>query len=154
MDAIDSFDRKLLDLLRHDARRTGRQLAEAVGLSPAACLRRVQRLREIGAIEREVAIISPRVAGQTVTLLVMLMIPPGKPDRIDRLRRKFAALAQVTRIYHVTGKADLVLTVECASMEAYANFTEVHFYSEDIASFETIVVLRSYDAHPEPAPKA
>ncbi|TYC52829.1 Lrp/AsnC family transcriptional regulator [Rhodobacterales bacterium] len=152
MDDIDSFDRKLLAILAQEARQTGAQLSEQVGLSPAACLRRVQRLRQIGAIEREVAIVSPRVTGQTVTLLAMLVVAPGKPDRIDRLRRKFGALSQVTKIYHVTGDADLVLTVECTSMEAYAGFTEAHFYNDEIKSFETIVVLRTYDAAPRPAP--
>jgi Lrp/AsnC family transcriptional regulator, leucine-responsive regulatory protein len=42
---LDEFDRRLLDALQQDSRRTGEQLAALVGLSPAACLRRAQRLR-------------------------------------------------------------------------------------------------------------
>lgn len=149
MDEIDNFDRKLLELMQQDCRQTGRQLSEKVGLSAAACLRRIQRLREIGAIEREVAVISPAVSGQVVTLLAMLRVAPGRSDRVDRLRRKFKALPQIRKMYHVTGDADLVLTVECPSMEAYAAFTEAHFYDDEIAKFETIVVLRSYETGPD-----
>ncbi|WP_299811475.1 Lrp/AsnC family transcriptional regulator [uncultured Roseibium sp.] len=149
MEHLDEFDHRLLSLLRSDSRRTGKQLSEKVGLSPAACLRRVQRLREIGAIEKEVAIISPEVAGASVTLLVMLVLTRGQPEKAAQLRRDLLKLPQVQKIYHVTGNADLVLTMQCASMEAYSNFTEAHFYSDEIKGFDTIVVLRSYDPEPE-----
>jgi DNA-binding Lrp family transcriptional regulator len=43
---LDDFDRRLLDALQADNRRTGEELADIVGLSPAACLRRAQRLRD------------------------------------------------------------------------------------------------------------
>ena len=92
------------------------------------------------------AILSPAVTGQSVTLLVMLHLARGQPDRIDRLRRDLLALPQVTRIYHVTGNADFVLTVQCASMEAYAAFSEAHFYSDDIKGFDTTVVLRTFES--------
>lgn len=149
MEHLDDFDHQLLDLLSKDSRQTGKQLSEKVGLSPAACLRRVQRLRDTGAIEREVAVISPKVTGGTVTLLVMLTLVRGKPDRAALLRRNFLKRPEVKKIYHVTGEADLVLTVQCASMEAYAAFTEAHFYADEIKGFDTIVVLRSYDPEPD-----
>src|SRR5262245_23282293 len=47
---LDDFDRRLLDALQTDSRRTGEELAAVVGLSAAACLRRAQRLREAGVI--------------------------------------------------------------------------------------------------------
>jgi len=145
---LDDFDHRLLHLLRLDARQTGKELSEQVDLSPAACLRRVQRLRQIGAIQREIAILAPEVTGATVTLLVMLVLTRGQPERTARVRQKLLGLKEVKKIYHVTGPADLVLTVECASMEAYATFTEAHFYDEEIKGFDTIVVLRSYDPEP------
>ncbi|MHA7774022.1 Lrp/AsnC family transcriptional regulator [Roseibium sp. M-1] len=148
---LDDFDHQILRLMSLDSRRTGKELSELVGLSPAACLRRVQRLREIGAIEREIALLAPEVTGATVTLLVMLALTRGQPDRTARLRQKLLKLKEVKKIYHVTGPADLVLTVQCASMETYATFTEAHFYDEEIKGFDTIVVLRSYDAETGPA---
>lgn len=43
---LDKFDYRLLELLQENSRLTGNELAQKVGLSSAACLRRVQRLRE------------------------------------------------------------------------------------------------------------
>ena len=143
---LDSFDRHLLDLLQVDSRQTRKQLSEKVGLSPAACLRRVQRLRHSGAIEREVAIVSPEVSGPSVTVIVLLTISRVNPDRAHLLRKHMLGLRQVKRFYHVTGEADFVLTVVCGSMEEYGTFTEAHFYEPYIKGFEGIVVLREHTA--------
>lgn len=144
MEPIDDFDRRILSILATDSRQTGEQLSREVGLSPAACLRRVQRLRKIGAIEREVAIVSPKVSGPSVTILVLLRMRGGGPDRKENLKSKLLALPAVERIYIVTGNEDMVVTVKCGSMEEYAEFTEAHFYDASITGFESLVVLREY----------
>lgn len=144
MDALDAFDRQLLDVLAVDCRQTGEQLAARIGLSPASCLRRVQRLRAIGAIEREVAVLSPAVTGRRVTVLVQLFITRDRPDRIDALKARLSGLAEVQQFFHVTGDADFVLIVACASMEEYSDFTEAHFYDPLVKGFSSMVVLRDY----------
>ncbi|WP_371658460.1 Lrp/AsnC family transcriptional regulator [Streptomyces sp. NBC_00280] len=50
LNEIDDVDRKLLDLLRADGRRSFSEMAPEVGLSVAAVKRRVDRLRDIGVI--------------------------------------------------------------------------------------------------------
>jgi Lrp/AsnC family transcriptional regulator, leucine-responsive regulatory protein len=47
---LDRLDRKILCELERDAHLTNIKLAERVGLSPSACLRRVQELERIGVI--------------------------------------------------------------------------------------------------------
>jgi len=140
-ESLDQFDQKILDLLSQDARQTGAALAEKVGLSPASCLRRVQRLRKIGAIEREVAIVSRAYSANRVTILVRLQVARVGGDRIDRLRRKFGGLPAVQKVYHVTGDCDLVLILSFPSMEDYAGFTNAHFYDDMIRGFDSMVVL-------------
>ena len=144
MDEIDSQDRAILDILSTDARQTGEQLSARVGLSPAACLRRVQRLRRIGAIQREVAILSPEVTGKRVTVVVRLRFARERLSEIDGLKARLIRLPEVERLFHVTGDADFVLIVSCRSMEDYAAFTEAHFYDSFLKGFESMVVLREY----------
>lgn len=141
---LDEFDHRILEILKVDCRQTGEQISARIGLSPAASLRRVQRLRQIGAIEREVAIVAPEVDGLSVTILAFIQLKRGRADRIDALRKAFVRMPEVQHIYHITGDADLVLVLRCASMEAYAAFTEAQFYSDQIAGFDTKVVLRDY----------
>lgn len=129
--------------MQKDARRTGTELADAIGLSPAACLRRLQRLRKIGAIDREIAVLSDKVLGQRVTLIVTLPLNRGRPDMRARFKDYFAKLPEVRHLYHVTGDADLVLVVECSTMEDYADFAERHFRMDEIKGYETTVVLQT-----------
>ena len=71
---LDAFDRRLLDAVQEDNRRTGEELGDLVGLSPAGCLHRLQRLRSNGAIEREVAILDTKLAGPRLTLIVLVTL--------------------------------------------------------------------------------
>ena len=141
MAELDSFDYRLLALLQENSRQTGKELAEKVGLSAAACLRRVQRLRESGVIEREVAIVSPRHFGRHVMMFVLVTIERDRPDRGRIFMMRMREQPEVTQCYYVTGDADVVLTVVTADMEDYARFTERHFYEPYVKRFESIAVL-------------
>ena len=57
MQALDKLDRHILRSLQADGRATYDQIADAVGLSPSAVLRRVKRLRQSGLIAAEVALL-------------------------------------------------------------------------------------------------
>ncbi|MEM1362078.1 MAG: Lrp/AsnC family transcriptional regulator [Pseudomonadota bacterium] len=142
MDELDAFDHRLLELLVVDSRLTGDDLSEKLGLSRAACLRRVQRLRKIGAIAREVAVVAPKFQGPTTRVIVLLSISRENPQRIDILNQKLRRLPEIERIFYVTGKADLAIIVRCASMEDYATFTETHLFEPPLKGFESIMVLR------------
>jgi Lrp/AsnC family transcriptional regulator, leucine-responsive regulatory protein len=99
---LDDFDRRLLDAVQEDNRRTGEELAALVGLSPAACLRRLQRLRAGGAIEREVAILNPKVAGPRLNMVVLVTLEREGPDQLDRFAREMRSAPEVTQCYYVT----------------------------------------------------
>jgi len=70
----DAFDLRILTELQRDARISMPDLSEAVGLSAPACYRRVRTLREQGAIEREMALVSPRTMGWLVTMIVLVSL--------------------------------------------------------------------------------
>lgn len=146
MNNLDSFDHRLLELLQVDSRQTGKQLSEKVGLSAAACLRRVQRLRQTGVIERDVAVVSADFLAPSVKIIVLLTFLRDQPDRVDALRKRLMKLPQVKQLHHVTGEADFLLHVQCGSMEDYAAFTEAHFYAPYIKRFDSLVVLRAFTA--------
>ncbi|MBD4480461.1 winged helix-turn-helix transcriptional regulator, partial [Xanthomonas citri pv. citri] len=47
---LDGTDRRLLELLRQDARRTNASLADELGIAPSTCLTRLKALRASGAV--------------------------------------------------------------------------------------------------------
>ena len=138
---LDTLDRRLLEAVQDDSRRTGEDLAELVGLSPAACLRRLQRLRASGIIEREIAIVDPRVARARLTLIVMVTLERERPDLIDGFARAMRDATEVTQCYYVTGAMDYVLMVSVGDMAEYEEFTRRHLFGINVRRFETMAVM-------------
>ena len=144
MEDLDSFDHRILDLLKVNSRRTGEQLSEEIGLSPAACLRRVQRLRKIGAIEREVAILSPKLDKRGLVIVVLVTIKGHSPQLMDEFCQRLRKEPVVNRLIWVTGEDDIVLVLHCASMEEFDRFARAYINEEPVLGYKTLVSMREY----------
>lgn len=150
MRSIDDFDQRILDLLEVDSRRTGEQLSSLVGLSPAACLRRVQRLRKIGAIEREVAIVSPEYKSDKGTKIIVLLTIDGQnPRTMDEYCERLRKQDEVESLDWVTGDDDIVLYVDCPSMAHFTEFSARHLNEPPVVGYKTLVSLKQYDTSGE-----
>lgn len=123
--SLDAIDLRLLDALQHDAARTNQQLARDCHLSPPTCLRRVQRLRALGLIERQVAVLAPdRLAQARPPLALLTAIAEVSLDRqdaaaLDAFEARAAAEAAVQQCYRVSPGPDFVLVVTVRDMPAY-----------------------------------
>jgi Lrp/AsnC family leucine-responsive transcriptional regulator len=139
---LDSFDIKLLDLMQVNTRRTAEELSAEVGLSPSACLRRLNRLRESGVIEAEVAVISPAAVGQRLTMIVEVSLERERPDIMSDFKKAMRATPEVVQCYYVTGETDFILIVTVGSMSDYEVFTNNFFFNnKNIRRFSTLVVM-------------
>ena len=138
---LDDFDRRLLNALQRDNQQTGEDLAEQVGLSAAACLRRAQKLREAGVIEQDVSILSPQATGRRLTMIVLVTMERRNPDQSELFRKLMRKDEAVTQCYVVTGSTDYVLVLTVEDMEAYEAFTQRYFYEPYIKKFESLASL-------------
>jgi Lrp/AsnC family leucine-responsive transcriptional regulator len=109
--SLDAIDVRLLTELQQDADRPNVALARIVGLSPAATLNRVRRLKESGVLRRISARLDSTTAG--FPLQVYVMITLGRHDDAANRRFEEAAreLPQVIAADWVTGEVDAVLMV-------------------------------------------
>ncbi|RFZ88963.1 Lrp/AsnC family transcriptional regulator [Shinella sp. WSJ-2] len=141
---MDRIDKKLLNLLQRDASRTNVDLADAVGLSPSSCLRRTQRLRKSGVIERIVAILNPAKSGRTIKALVTVELKLHGEQHMRRFLDIAIAEEAVSQAYAVTGETDVVLMLRLRDMEEYAPLCD-RLFSDDnnVARFFTMVVIRT-----------
>jgi Lrp/AsnC family leucine-responsive transcriptional regulator len=139
---LDSFDRKILDVVQRDNRLTSDAIGEKVGLSATAVQRRLKRLRESRVIEADVSIVSPKAVGQALQMILMVSLERERADIIDRFKRSIRTAPEVMNGYFVTGEADFVLVVTTKNMEDYESFTQRFFYgNSDIKSVKTMVVM-------------
>lgn len=119
MDAIDS---KILRELEADGRISNLRLADRVGLSPSACLRRVQALEADGVIRGYRAVLDRARLGGGVTIFVMVGL--GGQLKADALsfEAAMAEAPEVRECHNVTGSVEYLLRVEVADLESYKRF--------------------------------
>jgi Lrp/AsnC family leucine-responsive transcriptional regulator len=109
--SLDIIDVRLLNELQVDADRPNVELARLVGLSPAATLNRVRRLKESGVVRAIRASLDSGTAG--FALQVYVMVTLGRHDEAANRRFEEAvkALPQVIAADWVTGEVDAMLMV-------------------------------------------
>ena len=141
--SLDVFDRRLLDLVRRDNLTPARRLAEAVGLSESAVLRRLRRLRAEGVIAADVAVVRPEALGLGLTMHVLVTMEREGSAVLDAFSRKISSLTEVHQAWYVTGESDFVLLVRVASMADYERFTRANLNDDpNVRSFRTIIAIR------------
>lgn len=141
---LDGFDRRLLQLVREDNLQPARTLADKVGLSISAVLRRLRRLREEKVIVADIAVVNPALTGSALTMHVMVRMEQAGVRAIDNFAREIARHPEVTAAWEVTGDEDYLLKVQVGTMEEYDAFTR-RALSEDkgVHSFTTLITIRT-----------
>ena len=140
----DDFDRRLLELVRENNLEPARILAEKVGLSLSAVLRRLRRLRDDRVIIADIAVVNPALTGSALTMHVLVQIQQAGPQTMDGFARQIARHPEITGAWDVTGDDDFLLKVQVGSMEEYDAFTR-RALSEDkgVHSFKTLITIRN-----------
>ena len=139
---LDRFDRKLLQIVQHENDLTAEMLAERVGLSASAVLRRLKRLRQDGVILANIAVVDPARVGKLAFFIVALEIERERPELIGRLRQWMTAEQCIQEIFYVTGTADFILVVTAPDIEAYDAFmSRLVAENPNVRRFTTNVAL-------------
>jgi Lrp/AsnC family leucine-responsive transcriptional regulator len=126
METLDKLDRHILRSLQDDGRATYDQLAEQVGLSPSAVLRRVKRLEESGVIDRYVALVKPESVGLGLTAYINVRLEKHteshKRNPMDLFRASVQTWPEVVECSALTGEMDYLLRVVVQDMAHYSRF--------------------------------
>jgi Lrp/AsnC family leucine-responsive transcriptional regulator len=97
-------------------------LADAVGLSPSPCLRRVRQLEESGIIQGYVGLVDPAAVGLGVTAFVRIRLEQQDDTRLSLFEAAVADFPEVMECYLMTGEADYQLRVLVGSLSEFEDF--------------------------------
>lgn len=139
---LDQFDLRLLQLVRSDNLEPARSLADKVGLSISAVLRRLRRLRELKVIVADVAVVNPALTRSALTIHVMVrMAAPGRRAR-DDFSASLSRYDVITGAWEVTGDDDFILKIQVGSMQEYDDFIR-RVLNEDngVQSFKSLIAI-------------
>lgn len=144
MAKIDQINSRILQVLRQDGRISNLDLAERVGLSPSACLRRVQDLERAGIIAGYRAVLNPAALGVGFVAYIGVGLNGHSKAAQEGFERGVAQAPEVVECHNITGTIEYLLRVECADLVSYKAFhTDVLGTLPHVHSITSYVVMGS-----------
>ena len=123
---LDRIDYRIILALQEDGRLSNVQLAERIGLSPSACLRRVQILEENGIITGYAALIDAAAFGRTSHIIVAITLDRQSEDYLSAFEDAVAECPDVMECYLMAGDADYVLRLVAKDAADYERIHKEH----------------------------
>jgi len=140
---LAEIDIRILNELQKNADQTNLALADKVGLSAPACLKRVQKLKSSGAIEKIVAIVSPTITGRRLNMVVEIEMKIDSQSQYQRFVKAIMNAPEVKQCYQVTGEVDFVLVVNVADIFEYDTFCNDVLHTHDnMKKFTTLISIK------------
>jgi DNA-binding Lrp family transcriptional regulator len=144
MAKMDEINSRILRELSRDGRLTNLELAERVGLSPSACLRRVQELERSGVIKGYRAVVDAARLGIGFVAYVTVGLNTHTKAAQEAFERAVSRAPQVTECHNITGTVEYLLRVEAEDLAAYKHWhTDVLGVLPQVRSITTFVVMGS-----------
>jgi Lrp/AsnC family leucine-responsive transcriptional regulator len=122
MSKLDQINDQRLRELTLNGRITNLQLADRVGLSPSACLRRVQELERRGIITGYRAVLNSAAMGIGVTAYIGVGLSEHSKAAQERFEHAVSRSPEVIECHNITGTIEYFLRIECADLAAYKTF--------------------------------
>lgn len=144
MKVLDRKSERILHELSADGRVTNTELADRVGLSPSACLRRVQELERTGVIRGYRVVLDPKSVGRGFTAYVAVGLSDHSKKSQSAFERAMSRAPEVRECHNITGSIEYLLRVEVADLEAYKVFhTDVLGTLPQVTAITSYVVMDS-----------
>jgi Lrp/AsnC family transcriptional regulator, leucine-responsive regulatory protein len=122
MSDLDPTSERILRELRRDGRISNLALADKVGLSPSACLRRVQEMERSGLIRGFRAVIDPARSGRSYVVYVAVGLSEHTKRAQEAFEVAMTAAPEVVECHNIAGAFEYLLRVEARDLAAYKAF--------------------------------
>jgi len=141
---MDRISQHILQELSTDGRISNIDLAEKVGLSPSACLRRVQDLERRGIISGYRAVLNKSEMGIGMVAYATVGLNSHTKASQEAFERAMAQAPEVVECHNITGSVEYLLRIEAADLPAYKSFhTDIVGTLPQVNAITSYVVMES-----------
>ena len=148
---MDDTDRKILDLLSADSRRSLADIGGVISMSASAVNERIRRLAASGAIRRFTIDADPKALGLGVAAFVWVGLSQAADE--PQFQRFAASHPAICECHHVTGAWSYLVKIRVASLDEIEAFLTEMKQQAFLARSETIIALSTVVEGPFPVPK-
>ena len=141
---LDQVDIRILNRLQVDARPTNQELADAVGLSPSACLQRVKRMENAHVIEGYGTRIDLERICRHVDVIAAVTLNSHGLDDFGAFEAMVLKMNYVVECTKVSGTIDYLVRFVCPDISSYRMLSdELLQLGPKIGNLSSYVVLNS-----------
>lgn len=119
---LDELDSAIVAALQADGRRSNRDLAASLGVSPSTTLERVRALRNRGVLTGVHASVNLTALGRPVQAMITVRLRPQSRQTVQGFRDFVITLPETLQAFVTTGSEDLMVHVAVQSTEALRDF--------------------------------
>jgi Lrp/AsnC family leucine-responsive transcriptional regulator len=136
---LDATDCEIIDLLRHDARRTLADIGQRVSLSSAAVKRRIDRLERDRVITGYTVVVDHGKLGQPLQAFTELRFAGNLP--VDEIARIGEGIPEVQTIFTTAGDPDALAWIRVRDVEDLKRVIDLLRRSGRVTGTKTLMVL-------------
>ena len=138
---LDELDRRLVALLRHDARATIASLAKALKVARGTVQNRIARLEADGTIVGYTVRLKPQVEEHRIRALMTIAVEGNRTDAVIQALRGDPA---VGALHSTNGRWDIVAELRADSLASFDQVLGRIRQLDGIASTETSLLLSTF----------
>ena len=140
---MDQIDYSILTALQENARISNVDLANRIGLSPSACLRRVSQLEKTGVIDGYHASLNAAKMGHDVLVLMHITLHGQSAEMMAEFEAAVAKISQVLACFLIAGENDYILRVAARDVTDFGRIHSTHLSAlPHVLRMESNFVLR------------
>ncbi|WP_420719567.1 Lrp/AsnC family transcriptional regulator [Thiomicrorhabdus sp.] len=141
---LDKYDKAILNALQNNGRLSNQELADQIGLSPSACLRRFKALEESEVIIGYRTLLDSKKLGLDLMALLHISMDKHTKERFSQFEKSVQSMPNVLECLLLTGQtADYQLKVLVKDLEAYQDLLLNHITQiTGVSGVHTSFVLR------------
>lgn len=136
---MDIKDREILSCLQSDATMSLADISKRVHLSSTPCWRRIEKLKQQGVIEKQVALLNREALNLGLTAFVGIRTNQHNPEWLKRFAEAVRDIPEIVEVYRMSGEMDYMLRVVIPDVKAFDSV-----YSQLIANIELHDVTTSF----------
>ena len=119
---MDAIDKKLLQLLQADTKKTTKELSLKLNLSVTAVYERIKKLEREGIIANYVALLNRNFIQKGFVVFCHIKLIQHAKDFLTTFESEIVQLDEVLECFHVSGDYDYILKICVKDMEEYREF--------------------------------
>ncbi|MDE2182818.1 MAG: Lrp/AsnC family transcriptional regulator [Alphaproteobacteria bacterium] len=138
---MDDTDRRLIELLRRDARLPVASLAKTLGVSRGTVQNRIDRMIERGTIQGFTIRLRQESEVPRIRAIMLIEVEGERSDRIAKVLRGYP---EVASLHTTNGRWDMVVELNTDTLESFDRVLQRIRQIKGIAGSETSLLLSSY----------